>query len=382
MKSVTVYDCNDCRQYRKTAHYNVTHRRRQNFYALPTAEWQMLAAPPFNILDILDRVDDAIDANASIASDILSTGLTAFGVEPEPESRSGVWRQKATPSDMDKARSTIRQLYRDWSAEGSDERRLTYEPVLDDLSSCFEGTGDKSRIKVLVPGAGLGRLMFEICKLGYDVEGNEISYHQLLTSNWVLNQLKEGEQRELYPFALTFSNHLSRENQLKKVKVPDVHPGTELERASVGGTNVHAFQRMNMTAADFVVLYGDDVHKDTFHAVATVFFLDTAPNVVRYVEVIHRCLREGGLWINLGPLLWHFEEKGPSDGKNDRKYQQGIAEPGSIELTLNEVMLLVQSKGFHIERQEIKNEGVGYIQDPASMMQNLYQVSHWVARKM
>jgi hypothetical protein len=53
--------------YRRTAHFHATHRRRQNFYALPTAQWQMLAAPPFNILANLDRVDNAIDVNADLA---------------------------------------------------------------------------------------------------------------------------------------------------------------------------------------------------------------------------------------------------------------------------------------------------------------------------
>ena len=33
---------------------------------------------------------------------------------------------------------------------------------------------------------------------------------------------------------------------------------------------------------------------------------DTAHNVCDYIEVIHRALRPGGLWINLGPLLWHW----------------------------------------------------------------------------
>src|ERR1700744_5035641 len=39
------------RQYRRTAHLNTTHRRRQAFYALPSSHWQMLAEPPFSLLD-------------------------------------------------------------------------------------------------------------------------------------------------------------------------------------------------------------------------------------------------------------------------------------------------------------------------------------------
>lgn len=62
-----------------------------------------------------------------------------------------------------------------------------------------------------------------------------------------------------------------------------------------------------MSASDFLCLYGSEAQKDSFDVVAAVFFLDTAPNIIRYIEVIRHCLRRGGLLINFGPLLWHFE---------------------------------------------------------------------------
>lgn len=71
-----------------------------------------------------------------------------------------------------------------------------------------------------------------------------------------------------------------------------------------------------MSASDFLLLYGSEDQKDRFDAVATVFFLDTAPNIIRYIEVVQNCLKSGGLLINVGPLLWHFENNAPgSHGK-------------------------------------------------------------------
>ncbi len=60
---------------------------------------------------------------------------------------------------------------------------------------------------------------------------------------------------------------------------------------------------------------------------------------------------------------------------------RGIADPGSVELTDDEVVALVERFGFQVEKRERGIE-VGYIQDPASMLQSLYRVSHWVARKV
>ncbi|KAL4934422.1 N2227-like protein-domain-containing protein [Aspergillus undulatus] len=377
------------RQYRRTAHSNTTHRRRQAFYALPSAHWQMLAEPPFSLLDNFSKVDDAIDKNADIADAILATGLSSFGLSanPDPLDPTQNWHGVATSADVNKAHSTLRQFYRDWSEEGQAERDACYGPVLSDLEREFPNrASQEDYVSVLVPGAGLGRLVFEICRAGFAAEGNEISYHQLLASSWVLNHTAGPQRHELYPFALHFSNLLSREQQLRKVSIPNVHPGAAMLEAQDTGTE---FGRMSMSAADFVVLYNSPSQKDTFDAVATVFFIDTAPNLIRYIEAIRNCLRLNGIWINVGPLLWHFEDghqrtHSGGGGKNsDSEQSQGIGEPGSIELTEEEVFLLIERMGFTIEQRQSVEERAecGYIQDPDSMLRPLYRPSHWIARK-
>jgi carnosine N-methyltransferase len=87
---------------------------------------------------------------------------------------------------MDKLRSTIKQFVRDWSAEGSTEREACYQPMKDALVThfadippeerygllhpleCHESSSGFSRhnFRVLVPGAGLGRLAWDVAKLG------------------------------------------------------------------------------------------------------------------------------------------------------------------------------------------------------------------------
>lgn len=49
------------------------------------------------------------------------------------------------------------------------------------------------RRRVLVPGCGLSRLLFEVVKRGYGGQGNEFSYQMLLVSNYMLNHVLEPE---------------------------------------------------------------------------------------------------------------------------------------------------------------------------------------------
>ncbi len=219
----------------------------------------MLAEPPFSYLDTLDRVDEAIESNAKLARLIVRFGLASFGSAPAaapgpelamPEEWSGV----AKYQDIDKARSTLRQFYRDWSAEGAGEREACYGPVVRALAEERASRPEASpRLKVLVPGAGLGRLLFDLCVAGYEAEGNEISYHQLLASSYILNYTTAAGQHTIYPWVHTFSNHRTRANHLRGYRVPDIHPGETMQWAVGAGS-------MAMCAADFLCLYSDAEH--------------------------------------------------------------------------------------------------------------------------
>lgn len=334
-------------------------------------------------------MDDAIDANGDLADKILDSALTSFGLKSrgnDPRHPSMCWYDTAESHHIDKARSTIRQMYRDWSTDGSVERQACYDPVLEDLDLEFSQLTDRCQANVLVPGAGLGRLIFEICRKGYTVEGNEISWHQLIASNWVLNHTENGETFDVYPFAAEFSNVISRDNQLKAVKVPDLHVSSVLAACS-GKSEKPSSERMNMRAGDFVSLYKGDEFREHFDAVVTVFFIDTAPNIIRYIETIHSCLKKRGVWINLGPLLWHFEDRGPPITAGEKKPGRstgrpaGIEEPGSFELTDEEVRELIRQMDFDIESHEFEPGTTGYIANPQSMLQSTYRMSHWIARK-
>ena len=90
--------------------------------------------------------------------------------------------------DIIKMRSTLKLFIRDWAIDGIEERNSTYKPILNELQLFFKDRPKKDfeeGINVLVPGAGLGRLMYEIAKLGFKSQGNEFSYYMLLCSNYI-----------------------------------------------------------------------------------------------------------------------------------------------------------------------------------------------------
>jgi carnosine N-methyltransferase len=367
---------------------------------MPQAHWQLLSKAPFNMLTTLSEVDDAIDKNAEIAEAILQSGLAYAEIEQSDDSKPE-WKGQVMPHNQEKAHSTLRQLFREWSAEGASEREACFTPVIDALNSHYPSLLQRNHLKVLVPGAGLGRLVFELCRYGYGVEGNEISYHQILASNHILNFTQKAEQFELYPFVHEFSNHLTRSDQFQKVLVPDVHPGVELEKAweeqlassqeqgeSPDLEPIHPFSRLSYSSADFCIVYSEELNATTFDAVATVFFIDTAPNLIRYINSVHNCLKENGIWVNLGPLKWHFDggenmrsQTGSNSVPTDSR-DTGIAEPGSVELTEDEVVQLVETLGFKIEKHEVMNRETGYITNQRSMWHGVYRPSFWVARKI
>ena len=49
--------------------------------------------------------------------------------------------------------------------------------------------------------------------------------------------------------------------------------------------------QLSMAAGDFVEVYGSPEQEGQFDCVATCFFIDTAHNVIRYLEVLRHCLK-------------------------------------------------------------------------------------------
>ena len=132
---------------------------------------------------------------------------------------------------MEKVQSTLKQIVRDWSDAGAAERQDCYGKILKKLEHQFPHVEGRSLKKVLVPGAGLGRLAFEIAKLGFECQGSEFSLFMLIASHFILNKCQSANTHVVYPFIHNYCNNVKAKDQLASVTFPDVDPNELHEEA-------------------------------------------------------------------------------------------------------------------------------------------------------
>ncbi len=302
-------------------------------------------------------------------------------------------RPPATPAseDAEKARYVLKNLVRDWSEEGKEEREKSHDVLvrhlrdvvfkeqLSKIDRMYEGGGanpeDAARPRVLVPGAGLGRLVYEFAKAGFETEGNEFSYYMLFGASFLLNCCSEKRPYEIVPYWHSPLNHLSREDQYRSVSIPDESPGDHLNEFKPGSS-------MAMCAGDFCEVYGKPEYQSHFDAVACCFFLDTAKNILDYLDTIRFCLKKGGTLTSIGPLLWHWVEHSDQlvfgasplvdtsqGGQNDDVEDED--EYISIEVSLEDLIAFAEELGF---RLDVKRHPLAcpYATDRTSMHRTVY----------
>ena len=133
---------------------------------------------------------------------------------------------RTIPMDIEKVHSTLKSFVRDWSSDGKLERDQCYKPILDEIDQIFGhlNTAQRSNTNILVPGAGLGRLAFDIASQGYVCQGNEFSLFMLIASNYVLNRCKSINCCTIYPWIHQYTNNLAIDDQIKPVTFPDIDP--------------------------------------------------------------------------------------------------------------------------------------------------------------
>jgi len=328
------------------------HRREEYLGRLPKEHQRLLRKHGYQ--DTLDDLKEAVEANQAVVAGLLAEVGDMFDNVSHAGKAEADPRVRPSQMDMEKVQSTLKQVVREWSSAGAAERQQSYAPILAALQEAWPDRAARGERKVLVPGAGLGRLAFEIAKEGFECQGNEFSLFMLFTSNFVLNKTSAVDCFKVFPFIHNFCNHVTSADQLQAVTFPDTDPNLLPEDA-----------KFSMAAGNFLEVYSEPEYLGSQDAVVTCFFLDCAHNPLEFVQVIHRVLRSGGLWINLGPLLYHFADQRGED---------------SIEPSYATLRAVIKELGFTFLAEE-QGRTCTYDQDPTSMLQYQYNAVFFTAKK-
>jgi len=297
---------------------------------------------------------------------------------------------------MDKVNAVLRSIARDWSKEGAQERSSSYLIILDALKRYLPiGIGQLPQSslvqlptmtkppRILVPGLGLARLALEIYALGYEVQGNEFSLHMLLASDFILNGCSVNTPYAISPYLDSNRNVCRTDDPIRKLFIPDIDPGAAMQNHD----DSHNLPDFSVAAGEFLAIYSKPEHHSQWDAVASCFFLDTAPNIIQYVQVIYNLLAPNGLLINFGPLHYHWS--GPPLRPDNTSFTQYIDNYKqhlddrylqSFELSWEDLREVLHNIGFEIieERLGLKAK---YTADTMSFMSTDYRCIYFVARK-
>ena len=194
-------------------------------------------APPADLVGALETAD----ASASVSVAAITPFATANAIFLD---------RAATPPSSDPPSSDARiavplliQLVRDWSDEGADERGACYTPVVSALRWPLIEKSRTRQPRVLVPGAGQGRLAYELASAvdGVEVVAIDPDVYSLHMAGAMLTVGTEeevchsrGEQCDdaavhprdhattIYPAVHVTTNWASSADRLGSLQVPDV----------------------------------------------------------------------------------------------------------------------------------------------------------------
>jgi len=247
----------------------------------------------------------------------------------------------------------IRLSFRDWTPVGDHVKDSVYNPIITTLQERLTPRDPALPPSVLVPGAGLCRLSWELTGAGYAVEANEYSPLFVTVAEALLNRAESTQK--LCPLAHLFSENYSFENQFFESSVP-----TPLPRGSLNADD--SLRTIDLRVGDFVDCYkaGGPGHR-VVDAVVTCFFVDTCVDIIEYLEIIAGLLAPGGIWINLGPLNYIPSSR--------------------LKLNWDEVVAIADKLGLKAEFQTSK-ECAYSLESGIKMYAEMYNAVFFCARKV
>lgn len=218
------------------------------------------------------------------------------------------------------AEQLLAHIARDWSEQGAVPRARTHRHVLRALARMRRA--QRRPLSVFVPGAGAGRLAWEIARRGDRVEANDESPLMLVAARRLMGAGPRERRWRIHPRAGCAGGLAPRAACSRSTVVG-------LPSSTATSTQTAIARRLTLHVGSWCAGGGHGaVRNASFDAVVTSYFLDALPDPAAAVRTIRRLLRPGGVWINVGPLHWHH------------------AAAGLLRLPLDELLQLLSAHGF------------------------------------
>ncbi|KAK6840329.1 hypothetical protein PG995_016083 [Apiospora arundinis] len=277
------------------------------------------SAAAVNYRQKLNDLDHLIDRNGLLCDGIAQHAQSFYGVgAAELEAFARDEQEAGRAPERVSVVQALKHYVRDWAAEaGARERDPTFPCLLRTLARLHPdrplgGGGSRNnnnnatvpRPRVLLPGAGLGRLGYEVAELGgFEVTINEWSTYMIAAYRY-LEANHAPESHAFHPFIDSLSHHATTADLKRQVQFPEPQqPDADADAAAV---LINDPSRVLLVEGDFTTVFSSspDEEEQKYDVIVTYFFLDTARNLLNYLDTISRLLRPGGHWLNLGPLLY------------------------------------------------------------------------------
>ncbi|GAB0140155.1 hypothetical protein EsHS_00000791 [Epichloe bromicola] len=305
------------------------------------------------------KIEQKLASNQHLCDDIVQASLRFYNIgmdelQKHMRDREAEGRQAEKMSIS----QSLKHIVRDWTEEGSRERDGPFACLRGELERLFPERNINSQdVRILLPGAGLGRLGHDISHLGgFEVTINEWSMYMNAAYRFLEAQTKASSQ-SVHPFIDGWSHHATDENMRRSLLFPDV-PIDE--------------RKVLMVEGDFTTEFKN--YSGHYDVVLTYFFIDTARNLLSYLDTIKDVLKKGAIWINLGPLLY-----GTSP---------------FVQLSLEDIITVSERMGFQFlethekcgvptfDKPTVRSIEATYSFDRKALTKNAYNAQFWVARKL
>lgn len=335
----------DIKEYLDNA-YKWNNKRRILFRQMSL--YQQKLAKPIDYPNKLNLIDKYFQKNNKILSTIVTKSIAKYKIEDYEIKMIEEQAKRSKKNNYYRVVEGLCHYARDWSVEPCDE----VTPLLNYIKDQCKEFNDKNTVAI-VPGSGLGKVAHTLAQdMSFSsVHAVEFSWLMVLMNEFVYTKVDE-KNVNVYPYLHTYSNHVTLNDQTRPVSISH-----SLEKPNNLSIHTADFTKFNIANH----LQSDESADNLVFV--TCFFLDTAENLIEYLQAINRLssqFKGKKKWINLGPLKYGTAAK--------------------IEISDEELKTLVKSMGWKItDEQEPKL--LGYLTDKKGLWQGYYNVTMWSAEK-